>query len=92
MIASRRIEKVLPADDFSGVSIAGAAGPAIEMVNLFQVQLEPYETVPGEPPCPAGTTNTLGHPRPANPPRARPGPCTTPSQTMSALRKPWNGM
>ena len=26
-IASRRIEKVFPADDFSGVAIAGAAGP-----------------------------------------------------------------
>ena len=33
MIASRRIEKVFPADDFSGVAIAGAAGPAIEMVQ-----------------------------------------------------------
>src|SRR5262245_36669559 len=34
-IASRRIEKVFPADDFSGVAIAGAAGPAVEMVRLF---------------------------------------------------------
>ena len=32
-IASRRIEKVFPADDFSGVAIAGAAGPAVEMVQ-----------------------------------------------------------
>ena len=39
-IASRRIEKVFPADDLSGVAIAGAAGPAVEMVRLFQVQLE----------------------------------------------------
>ena len=29
-IASRRIEKVFPADDYSGVAIAGAAGPAVE--------------------------------------------------------------
>ena len=43
MIASRRIEKVFAADDLSGVAIAGAAGPAIEMVKLFQVQLEHYE-------------------------------------------------
>src|SRR3954470_20196162 len=39
-IASRRIEKVFAADDYSGVAIAGAAGPAVEMVKLFQVQLE----------------------------------------------------
>jgi proteasome beta subunit len=46
-IASRRIEKVFAADDFSGIAIAGAAGPAVEMVKLFQVQLEHYEKVQG---------------------------------------------
>jgi proteasome beta subunit len=46
-IASRRIEKVFPADDYSGVAIAGAAGPAVEIVRLFQVQLEHYEKVQG---------------------------------------------
>src|SRR5262245_55694649 len=29
LIANRRVEKVFPADDFSGVAFAGAAGPAI---------------------------------------------------------------
>lgn len=48
MIASRRIEKVFPADDYSGVAIAGAAGPAVELVKLFQVQLEHYEKIEGE--------------------------------------------
>src|SRR5579859_5575885 len=48
MIASRRIDKVFAADDFSGVAIAGAAGPAVEMVKLFQTQLEHYEKVQGE--------------------------------------------
>src|SRR3954452_18161574 len=48
MIAARRIEKVFPADDFSAVAIAGAAGPAVEMVRLFQVQLEHYEKVQGD--------------------------------------------
>ena len=42
-IAHRSIEKVFPADKFSAVAIAGAAGPAIEMVKLFQTQLEHYE-------------------------------------------------
>jgi proteasome beta subunit len=48
MIASRRIEKVFPADDFSGIAIAGAAGPAVELVRLFQTQLEHYEKIEGE--------------------------------------------
>jgi proteasome beta subunit len=46
-IAHRSIEKVFPADRYSAVAIAGAAGPAIEMVRLFQVQLEHYEKVEG---------------------------------------------
>ena len=47
IIAHRAIEKVFPADRFSAVAIAGAAGPAIEMVRLFQTQLEHYEKVEG---------------------------------------------
>ncbi|CAN5839443.1 proteasome subunit beta [soil metagenome] len=47
LISNRTIEKVFPADRFSGVAIAGAAGPAIEMVKLFQLQLEHYEKVEG---------------------------------------------
>jgi proteasome beta subunit len=47
LIASRRIDKVFPADEHSGVAIAGAAGPAVEMVKLFQTQLEHYEKVQG---------------------------------------------
>ena len=46
-IAHRSIEKVFPADRYSAVGIAGAAGPAIEMVRLFQTQLEHYEKVEG---------------------------------------------
>src|SRR6186997_3040567 len=47
LISSRTMEKVLPADRHSGVAIAGAAGPAMEMVKLFQLQLEHYEKVEG---------------------------------------------
>jgi len=46
-IASRDIDKVFPADRHSGVSIAGAAGPAVEMVRIFQTELEHYEKVEG---------------------------------------------
>ena len=44
-IAHRHMDKVYPADRHSGVAIAGAAGPAVEMVRLFQLQLEHYEKV-----------------------------------------------
>jgi proteasome beta subunit len=47
VIASREIEKVFPADEYSCVGIAGAAGLAIEMVRLFQVELEHYEKIEG---------------------------------------------
>ena len=46
-IAHRAMEKVFPADRFSAVAIAGAAGFAVEMVRLFQTQLEHYEKVEG---------------------------------------------
>jgi proteasome beta subunit len=47
LISHRTMEKVYPADRHSGVAIAGAAGPAMEMVKLFQLQLEHYEKVEG---------------------------------------------
>jgi len=46
-IASREIEKVFPADEFSAVGIAGTAGVAVEMVRLFQTELEHYEKIEG---------------------------------------------
>jgi proteasome beta subunit len=47
LISHRGMEKVVEADRFSGVAIAGAAGPAMEMIKLFQLQLEHYEKVEG---------------------------------------------
>jgi len=47
IIAHRAMEKVFPADRYSAVAIAGSAGMAVEMVRLFQVQLEHYEKVEG---------------------------------------------
>jgi proteasome beta subunit len=46
-VASRRIEKVYAADEYSAVAIAGAAGPCIEMVRLFQTELAHYEKIEG---------------------------------------------
>jgi proteasome beta subunit len=47
IIAQRDIEKVFPADEFSCVGIAGTAGLAVEVVRLFQVELEHYEKIEG---------------------------------------------
>jgi proteasome beta subunit len=47
LISQRDIEKVYPADSYSVIGIAGAAGIAIEMVKLFQVELEHYEKIEG---------------------------------------------
>ena len=59
-VASRRIEKIFKADDFSGVGIAGAAGPAMEMAKLFQTELEHYEKVEGDNLSLEGKANKLG--------------------------------
>jgi proteasome beta subunit len=47
IIAQRDIQKVFPADEYSAVGIAGTAGIAVEMVRLFQVELEHYEKIEG---------------------------------------------
>lgn len=47
VIAQRDIEKVFPADEHSAVGIAGTAGLAVEMVKLFQLELEHFEKVEG---------------------------------------------
>nr|WP_255427587.1 proteasome subunit beta [Yimella sp. cx-51] len=47
LIASHTMRKVFLADDHCAVGIAGTAGVAIEMVRLFQVELEHYEKIEG---------------------------------------------
>ncbi|MEU5158098.1 proteasome subunit beta [Streptomyces sp. NPDC020875] len=47
MISQRDMEKVFPADEYSAVGIAGTAGLAVEMVKLFQLELEHFEKVEG---------------------------------------------
>ncbi len=47
MIAQRNIEKVFRSDDYSCIGIAGVAGIGIELVRLFQVELEHYEKLEG---------------------------------------------
>lgn len=58
-IESRNIQKVFRADAHAAVAIAGAAGPAVEMVRLFQVELEHYEKIEGRSLSLTGKANRL---------------------------------
>ena len=62
IIAQRDIEKVFPADEYSCVGIAGTAGLAVEMVRLFQTELEHYEKIEGTHAL-AWTARPTGSPR-----------------------------
>ncbi len=77
-IAHRSIEKVFAADDMSAVAIAGAAGPAVEMVRLLQTELEHYEKVEGERLTLEGKANKLSQMIRANLPAAMQGLAVVP--------------
>lgn len=47
VIAHTRMRKVYAADEFSAVAISGTAGMAIELIKLFQTELEHYEKIEG---------------------------------------------
>jgi proteasome beta subunit len=47
LIAHRNVQKVFPADALSAVAISGTAGIAIELIRLFQTELEHYEKLEG---------------------------------------------
>lgn len=78
LISHRTLEKVFPADRHSGVAIAGAAGPAIEMVKLFQLQLEHYEKVEGGSLSLEGKANQLSQMIRSNLPAAMQGLAVVP--------------
>lgn len=58
-VAHRRVQKVFPANRFSAVAISGTAGLALELVRLFQTELEHYEKVEGSPLSLDGKANKL---------------------------------
>lgn len=72
-IAHRSIQKIFPTDRISAIGIAGAAGPAIEMVRLFQTQLEHYEKIAGVQLTLEGKANHLAQMLRANFPLAMEG-------------------
>lgn len=59
-IAHRQMEKVFSADEFSAVGIAGTAGLAVELVRLFQLELEHFEKIDGTLLSLDGKANRLG--------------------------------
>ena len=59
VIAQRNIEKVFRTDDYSCAGIAGVAGMGIEMMRIFQVELEHYEKLEGRALSLEGKANRL---------------------------------
>jgi proteasome beta subunit len=59
VIAQRDIEKVFRADEFSAIAIAGTAGLGLELIRLFQVELEHYEKMEGRTLSLEGKANRL---------------------------------
>jgi proteasome beta subunit len=59
MISQRDIEKVLRTDEFSCVGISGVAGIGLDLVRLFQVELEHYEKLEGRSLSLEGKANRL---------------------------------
>ena len=59
MIAQRDIEKVFRSDDYSCVGISGVAGIGLELVRLFQLELEHYEKIEGRSLSLEGKANRL---------------------------------
>jgi proteasome beta subunit len=47
IIAHSRMRKVYAADEYSAVAISGTAGMAVELIRLFQTELEHYEKIEG---------------------------------------------
>jgi proteasome beta subunit len=86
-IAHRAMEKVFPADRHSGVAIAGAAGPAVEMTRLFQTNLEHYEKVEGVALSLEGKANQLSQMIRQNLPAAMQGLAVVPIYAGYDLRR-----
>jgi proteasome beta subunit len=59
MISKRDIQKVFRTDEYSAAGIAGAWSIAVELMRLFQVELEHYEKIEGRPLSLEGKANRL---------------------------------
>jgi len=73
LIADAKMRKVFAADDYSAIAIAGTAGQAIELVKLFQLELEHYEKITGDRLSLEGKANRLAQMIRSNLPAAMQG-------------------
>jgi proteasome beta subunit len=60
MISKRDVRKVFRTDEYSAAGVAGVWNVAVEIIRLFQVELEHYEKMEGRPLSLAGKANRLG--------------------------------
>jgi proteasome beta subunit len=72
-IANRDMEKVVAADRHSGVGISGSAGAGMDMIKVFQLQLEHYEKLDGRSISLEGKANQLSQMLRAHMPAAMQG-------------------
>jgi proteasome beta subunit len=61
LIASRDMDKIMVADEYSAVGIAGTAGIGVEMARLYSVELAHYEKIEGVSLSLDGKTNKLAN-------------------------------
>lgn len=78
LIRQRDTNKVFPADRYSAVAVAGAAGPAFQMIKLFQLQLEYYQKLQDRPLSLEGKANQLATMVQQNLPQAMQGLAVVP--------------
>jgi proteasome beta subunit len=60
MISKRDVEKVLRADEYSAIAMAGVLAMGLELIRLFGVELEHYEKMEGRSLSLEGKANRLG--------------------------------
>ena len=60
LISKRDVEKVFRCDEFSAIGIAGVLALGLEFVKLFQLELEHYEKIEGQPLTLEGKAHRLG--------------------------------
>ncbi len=93
-ISHRGMEKVVQTDRFSAVAISGAAGPAMEMIKLFSLQLEHFEKMEGRALTLEGKANQLSAMVRGNLPAAMQGMVVMPLfagfDTLSAQGRIWD--
>lgn len=93
-ISHRGVEKVVQADSHSGIAISGSASQSMEMIKMFQLELEHYEKMEGQSVSLEGKANMLSGMVRANLPAAMQGLVVLPMfggyDTRERVGRLWN--